>query len=152
MPDFTTVSSWVKVAGCSWACARRAELNRNRGSVCQPVQPHGRAGCSQRGVAGSAVVLGEAGGARRGLLDLEEELGVRLGLAQLVQQQLDGLLAVERVQDAAQLPDDLELLGRAEDLLLAGTGGVEVDGREDPLVREAPCSMLRAAPKKRFGG
>ena len=79
--------------------------------------------------------------------------------------------------------------GAEEDLLLAGAGRVDVDGREDPLVgelavelssalpvplnsskitvsmvdpvstsavarmvSEPPFSMLRAAPRKRFGG
>jgi hypothetical protein len=36
-----------------------------------------------------------------------------------------------------QLPHDLELLGREEDLLAAGARGVDVDGRED--ARSASC-------------
>ena len=43
-----------------------------------------------------------------------------LGLAQLVDQQLDGLLRVQRMQYPAQLPDDLELLWRQQDLFFTG--------------------------------
>src|SRR5699024_10514536 len=45
-----------------------------------------------------------------GLLHLHQELGVALGVLHLVQEQLDGLLGVERVQHPTQLPDDVELL------------------------------------------
>src|SRR5699024_1660073 len=57
-----------------------------------------------------------------GLLHLHQELGVALGVLHLVQEQLDGLLGVERVQHPTQLPDDVELLARHEDLLLTGAG------------------------------
>src|SRR6266545_973599 len=75
------------------------------------------------------------------LLDLHEELGVALGLLHLVEEQLDRLLLLQRVQDAAELPDDGELLGTHQDLLLTGTGGVHVHGREDPLVGELPVEL-----------
>ena len=44
--------------------------------------------------------------------------------------------AVEAAEDAAQLPHDLQLLAREEDLLAAGAGGVDVDRREDAPVGE----------------
>src|SRR4051794_37946360 len=47
--------------------------------------------------------------ARRRLLDLQQELGVALGLAQLADDQLERLRVLERGQHPAQLPDDLKL-------------------------------------------
>src|SRR6478609_5790729 len=87
---------------------------------------------------GGSVLVGGGGAAGEGrrLLDLEQELEVALGLAQLAEEQLDGLLLVEGVEHPAQLPDGLELVRRHEDLLLAGAGGVDVDRGEDALVRE----------------
>src|SRR6476646_2593510 len=70
------------------------------------------------------------------LLDLHEELDVAARLLQAVDEQLDALLRVERGQHPAQLPDDLELLGRHEDLLAARARRVDVDGREDAPVGE----------------
>src|SRR6266851_1144010 len=74
--------------------------------------------------------------ADRGLLDLEQELGVALGLLHPLHEDFEGLLRLQGMQHAAELPDDLQLLRGHQDLLLAGTGGIHVDGREDPLVRE----------------
>src|SRR3954451_17555287 len=51
----------------------------------------------------------QAVGGRRGLLDLGQELVVRLGLAQSLQEQFQRLLAVQAGQDPSQLPDDLGL-------------------------------------------
>src|SRR5680860_340739 len=56
-------------------------------------------------------------GARRRLLDREQELRIRGRVLEAPEQQLDRLLLVERAHDAAQLPDDLQLLRRDEDLL-----------------------------------
>ncbi|MBI4944737.1 MAG: hydrogenase maturation protease, partial [Actinobacteria bacterium] len=77
-----------------------------------------------------------AAGDRRRLLHLHEELDVALGLLDPVEEQLDRLLRLERAHDPAELPDDAELLLRHEDLLTPGAGGVDVHGRDDPLVRE----------------
>src|SRR5674536_265055 len=77
----------------------------------------------------------------RGLLDLHQKLGVRPGLLHLVQQQLQRLAGLQGVQYPAQLEDDAELVGRHQDLLLAGAGGVDVDRREDPLVGELPVQL-----------
>src|SRR4051812_46662308 len=83
---------------------------------------------------------------RRRLRDLHEELVVRRRLAEPVVEQLDGLLRFEGVQHPTQLEDDAELLRREQDLLLARTGGIDVDGREDPLVRDATVELeLRVA-------
>src|SRR5258705_7761832 len=63
----------------------------------------------------------------RDLTDLAEERGVGRGVPELVQEQLDGLLALEAAEGSAQLPGELELAGIQEDLLAAGAGGVAVD-------------------------
>src|ERR1035437_8415729 len=70
------------------------------------------------------------------LLDLHEELDVALGLLEPVNEQLDALLLVEGGQHPAQLPNDLELLVGHQDLLAAGTRGVDVDRREDAALGE----------------
>src|SRR5262249_6192575 len=49
--------------------------------------------------------------ARGGLGDLAQELLVRLGRADLVDQQLERGAGVERVEHAAQAPDERQLLG-----------------------------------------
>src|SRR5699024_7720678 len=85
------------------------------------------------------VLVAELDRAR--LLDLGEELVVRLGLAQPVDEELDALLGVEGREDAAQLPHDLQLLLREEDLLTPGAGGVDVDRGEDPAVRQPPVEL-----------
>ena len=55
--------------------------------------------------------------------------------------QLDRLQGLEGVQNPAELEHDGQFLGREEDLLLTGTRGVDVDGREDALVRDAPVEL-----------
>src|SRR3712207_8287496 len=80
-------------------------------------------------------------GAQGRLLDLHQELDVVAGLLQLVEQQLQRLLRLERGEHPAQLDDDGELVGRHEDLLLARARRVDVDGREDPLVRQAAVQL-----------
>src|SRR4051812_30672000 len=81
-----------------------------------------------------------------GLLDLHQELDVVAGLLDLVEQQLDGLLRLERREHPAQLDDDRQLVGRQEDLLLAGARRVDVDGREDPLVRQPAVELELRVP------
>src|SRR3954466_2522480 len=49
--------------------------------------------------------------AQRRLLDLHEELDVVACLLQLVQEQLEGLLRLQRTEHPAQLDDDGELVG-----------------------------------------
>src|SRR5499427_5885568 len=88
-----------------------------------------------------------ASGTEGGLLHLEQELGVALGFAQLLHEQLERLLRLERVQHPAQLPDDLELVRREQDLFLAGARRVHVDRREEPLLRE-----LAAQPQLHVAG
>src|SRR5260370_40168215 len=85
--------------------------------------------------------------AEGGLLDLEQELGVALGLAPLLHEQLESLLGLQGVQHPAQLPDDLELLRREQDLLLTGARRVPVDRGEQPLLGE-----LTAQPQLRDAG
>src|SRR3954454_21258125 len=77
----------------------------------------------------------------RGLLHLHQELEVGLGLLHLLEQQLQRLLHLERMQHPAQLPDDLELLGRHEDLFLASARCIDIDRREDALVRELAVEL-----------
>src|SRR5207245_1269793 len=65
---------------------------------------------------GSAAVA-PAVDRRRGLLDLGEELDVARGLLQPLEQQLEGLLAVEPREHPPELPDDGELLPAHQELL-----------------------------------
>src|SRR5688500_7574929 len=81
-----------------------------------------------------SVVLARRGGGR--LLDLHEELDVALRLLQPLEQQLEGLLAVESREHPAKLPDDLELLLAHQELLATGAGLHGIDRREQPLVGE----------------
>src|SRR5690348_13099048 len=99
-------------------------------------------GSGQRGVRQRS-----GSGTQGGLLDLHEELGVALGLAHLLHEQLERLLRLERVQHPAQLPDDLELVRREQDLFLTGARRVHVDRREEPLLRE-----LAAQPQLHVAG
>src|SRR5438128_8681187 len=71
-------------------------------------------------------------------LDLLQELHVALGLAHLVDQQLQRRRPVEGVQHPPQLPDEGQLFLAQQELLLAGPRGLDVDGREDPLLRRPP--------------
>jgi len=59
----------------------------------------------------SVLVTTPGGDGRGGLLYLHEELVVALSVPELGEQQLDGLLALEGVEDTAELPDHLELVG-----------------------------------------
>jgi SAM-dependent methyltransferase len=70
----------------------------------------------------------------RGPLDLAEELRVGPGLMGLVQEKLERLLRLDRAERAAQLADGLVLLGRHQQLIVAGAGRQRVDGGEDPLL------------------
>src|SRR5690349_1034084 len=74
------------------------------------------------GVAGHSTtpVLSLAARAQGGLLDLHQELDVVARLLDLVQEQFHGLLRLQRVQHAAELDEDRQLVGREQDLLLAG--------------------------------
>src|SRR5437868_4086118 len=71
---------------------------------------------------------------RRRLRDLGEELVVAPRGADLVDQQLEALALLERVQDAAELPHELELLAVEEELLVPGARLLHVDGRVDPAL------------------
>src|ERR1700722_19829806 len=86
-------------------------------------------------------------GAQGGLLDLEQELGVAAGLAQLLHEQFERLLRLKGVQHAAELPDDLELVRREQDLFLTRGRGVHVDRGEEPLV-----GQLAAQPQLHVAG
>src|SRR5437764_13155470 len=69
---------------------------------------------------------------RRRLGDLGEELVVALGGADLVDQQLEALPLLERVQHPAELPDLLELVPVEQQLLVAGARRLDVNGGVDP--------------------
>src|SRR3954454_11187333 len=90
---------------------------------------------------GGRRVLSVVARAQGGLLDLHQELDVVAGLLDLVDQQLDRLLRLEGREHPAQLDDDRQLIGSQEDLLLAGARGVDVDGREDALVRQPAVQL-----------
>src|SRR5215210_588267 len=64
-------------------------------------------------------------------LELAEELGVRAGLLELLDQELYLLAGVEGVEDATDLPDPLGLGRLHEQLLLTRGGVLDVDGRVD---------------------
>src|ERR671921_2510721 len=71
-------------------------------------------------------------------LEFAQELGVRAGLLELLDQELYLLPGVEGVEDATDLPDPLGL-GRLHEQLLLTCGGVlDVDGRVDPTVSQLP--------------
>src|SRR5919112_780849 len=74
-------------------------------------------------------------------LQLAQELGVGAGLFELLYKELQLLIAVERAQDAANLPDPLGLGGLHKEFLLARARVLDVDGRVDPLVRELALQM-----------
>src|SRR6266508_3139501 len=84
----------------------------------------------------SSVALPAGQSADVGALDGAEELLVGLALAHPVDHQLEGLGRVERAEHAAQLPGDHQLLLAEQQLLLAGRGGVHVEGGEDAALRE----------------
>src|SRR5262247_4183329 len=63
-----------------------------------------------------------------------EELAVALGVAQLVEQEVDRIHGAHRVEDAAQHVHLLELIRRGEQLFLAGAGAGDVHRREGALV------------------
>src|SRR5918997_6633245 len=69
-------------------------------------------------------------------LQLAQELCVGAGLLELLYKELQLLVAVERAQDAADLPDPLGLGGLHEEFFLSRARVLNVDGRVDPLVRE----------------
>src|SRR5712692_1024461 len=88
------------------------------------------------GWSGVGLTRLRAGGGRLG--DLGQELVVALGRADLVDEQLETLALLERVQHPAQLPDLLELVPVEEQLLVAGAGRLDVDRRVDPPLRQPP--------------
>src|SRR5277367_6024309 len=63
-----------------------------------------------------------------------EELAVVLGVAQLVEQEVDGVHGAHRIEDPAQHVHFLELIRRHQKLFLAGAGAGDVHGREGALV------------------
>src|SRR5215213_2589310 len=63
-----------------------------------------------------------------------EELAVGLGVAQLVEQEVDCIHRAHRIEDAAQDVHLLELLRLGEQLFLARAGARDVDRREGALV------------------
>jgi SAM-dependent methyltransferase len=85
-----------------------------------------------RGGAGGRVRRG--GRARRGALDLAEELGVGGRLVGLVQQELERLLGIEGAEGAAELGGRAVFVGRHQQLVAAGAGRQRVDGRVDALL------------------
>src|SRR5690348_7278997 len=79
-------------------------------------------------------------------LDRLEELRVGVVLGQRLEQTLHRLHRLECEERAAQLLHLLVLVLREELLLLAGAGSLDVDGREDALLRELPVEVdLRVA-------
>ena len=72
-------------------------------------------------------------GGRQRVLDLHQELGVRLRLFELAEDHLELLLQFEPGQRAAQAPGDLDLFG-AEQLLFAAVCMIVAT-----LTREAPA-------------
>src|SRR5215831_1910139 len=129
MFDFTSLLLPGRSPGRRGGCRR---AGTGTGLVGLPVVPDPRT-CS------GAWGFPSRSGADRGLLHLEQELGVALGALHPVHEHLECLLWLERVQHPAELPDDLQLVWGQQQVFLAGAGGVHVDGREDPLVGELPA-------------
>src|ERR687897_2318824 len=71
-------------------------------------------------------------------LELAQELGVRAGLLELLDQELYLLRVVQGVKDATDLPDPLGLGRLHEQFLLACRRVLDVYGRVDPAVRQLP--------------
>src|SRR5437868_8308324 len=67
-------------------------------------------------------------------LDRLEKFGVRAELVEALDQPLHRLHGLEREERAAELLHLLELVLAEELLLLAGAGGLDVDGRPDALL------------------
>ena len=63
-----------------------------------------------------------------------KELCIATGLVDLVEQQLHRVHRRHLTEDPAQDPNAVQLLGRQQQLFLAGSAAVDVDGREDALV------------------
>src|SRR5512141_1633915 len=75
-----------------------------------------------------------------------QELGVALGLRDPVEEELDALVGPDRGQHPAHGPDHLERPLLEEKLLSAGARALDVDRREDPLLRQlAVQDQLRVA-------
>src|ERR1035437_6042484 len=70
------------------------------------------------------------------LIHVGEELGVVADLFQAADEQLHGFDRGERVEHLAENPDARQILFGYEQLFLAGSGALDVDGREDALVDE----------------
>src|SRR5262245_36711203 len=135
-------SSWTSTAissarcwSTTWRPARRASpAPASTGSACRRgsrpcastnngTSLHGRSSAPQEGATRRALCVHRF-----------EELGVALGVAQLVEQEIDGVHRAHRIQDAPQDVHLLELIGRDEQLLLAGAGARDVHRREGALV------------------
>src|SRR5580700_8856260 len=143
MPGFTSLLLALAVAGSPRAgsAAGREPVPRYWWSQC--ARPcNALRGLEIPWPAVSAALLADGG-----LLHVEQELRVALGLLHPLHQDLERLLRLQRVQHPAELPDDLQLLGGHQDLLLAGAGGIHVDRGEDPLV-----GQLTAQPQLHVAG
>jgi murein L,D-transpeptidase YcbB/YkuD len=75
-----------------------------------------------------------------------QELLVGLRVGELGDEELHRLDGVQLVQELAQDPDALQHLGRQQQLLLAGAGAVDVDGREDAPVGELAVEHQLGVP------
>src|SRR5882672_10082908 len=65
-----------------------------------------------------------------------EEFAIALGVAQLVEQEIDAIHCAHRIENPAQHVHLLEHIGRREQFFLAGAGPCDVDGREGAFVRD----------------
>src|SRR5699024_1483459 len=66
--------------------------------------------------------------------DLAQELGIVLGLLEFVQHKLDSLLGIQSRKDTPQLPYDHELVLWHQQLFASSARGIDINGREDPLI------------------
>src|SRR5207245_2463224 len=82
-----------------------------------------------------------------GLGDLLEDLPVRLGDPDLVDEHLQGGGRVERVQHPSEAPDQGELLRGHQALFLPRPRGLDVEGGEDALLRERPVKPDLPVPR-----
>ena len=71
-----------------------------------------------------------------------QELKVVIGFLETVDQQLHRFHLRHILKCLAERPDPLQFIGMQQQLLLAGSGFFDIDGRIDTLVDQFPASSL----------
>ena len=79
--------------------------------------------------------------ARRNLRHVVKQVLVRLELIHALQHEIHRLRRIHLGKQLAQNPDALALVPRIEQVIAAGSGKQDVDGREDPAVRKGAVKL-----------